>query len=480
MKPNAQSSQPTTFKLTILHTNDIHGRVPQLERVATLVREIRGEVESNGGFCLYVDAGDAEDTILLESSLTKGSAMNAILRGAGCEYAALGNAIPVRYGPQAVADLALHFGRPLLCANFFDANDELVKGLEPFAIHDFGGFKLGIIGVTDPNKAYNTFFNMHVVPADDLLPNLVGQVRVLGAQTVLLLSHLGLRDDKRVIENIGGIDLLIGGHSHDLLDPPLQINETILAQAGDYGRFLGRLDLTIDPASGKVTHFEHALLPIEETIDPDPAAHAAVESERVRVQAIMSREVGMLSAPFELSDEKECAVGNLLADALLERVKGAQMAFALAGHWETALEKGLLTQGTLFAANRSTANPAWLKLTGSQIKQFLREALKAENAARTPHGLRGRAVGMPHIAGAIIRRNGSSSGEVEIEYQGRVIRDDESFLVASTDMEFADFIGYLVIPFEEIEFEVPTIMPEVLEDYIRRHSPLSIPPTRLK
>ncbi len=155
--------------------------------------------------------------------------MNAILRGAGCEYAALGNAIPVRYVPQAVADLALHFGRPLLCANFFDANDELVKGLEPFAIHDFGRFKLGIIGVTDPNKAYNTFFNMHVVPADDLLPNLVRQVRVLGAQTVLLLSHLGLRDDKRVIENIGGIDLLIGGHSHDLLDPPLQINEIILA-----------------------------------------------------------------------------------------------------------------------------------------------------------------------------------------------------------------------------------------------------------
>ena len=52
--------------LTILHTNDLHGRVPQLLRIATLVRQIRREAEAAGGYCLYVDAGDSEDTTLLE------------------------------------------------------------------------------------------------------------------------------------------------------------------------------------------------------------------------------------------------------------------------------------------------------------------------------------------------------------------------------------------------------------------------------
>ena len=120
--------------LTILHINDLHGRISQLSRIATLVRKIRWEVESTGAYCLFLDAGDSEDTTLLESSLTKGSVMEGILRGAGCDEVALGNAIPTRYGPQAVADLAKRFGRPLLCANMKDATDQLIEGLEPFSI----------------------------------------------------------------------------------------------------------------------------------------------------------------------------------------------------------------------------------------------------------------------------------------------------------------------------------------------------------
>ena len=138
------------IKLTILHTNDLHGRVEQLLRIATLVRRIRSEVEANMGYCLYLDAGDSEDTSHLESSLTKGSAMEAILCGADCDYAALGNAIPLRYGPESVENLAIHFGKPLLCGNMFNAQGNLINGLEPYTIQIFGNLKVGLIGLTDP------------------------------------------------------------------------------------------------------------------------------------------------------------------------------------------------------------------------------------------------------------------------------------------------------------------------------------------
>jgi hypothetical protein len=85
---------------------------------------------------------------------------------------------------------------------------------------------------------------------------------------------------------------------------------------------------------------------------------------------------------------------------------------------------------------------------------------------------------MPHFAGVKIRCKTNEPENIEIEFQGRPIEDNASYLVASTDMEFADFIGYLVIPVEDIEFEVPTIIPEVLEDYIKKHSPLSPPSPR--
>jgi len=463
------------IKLTILHTNDVHGRVSQLTRIATLVREIRSEVDAAGGYSLYVDAGDSEDTTLLESSLTKGSAMNAILRGAGCEYAALGNAVPIRYGHLPVAELAKYFGRPLLCANFYDENDKMVDGLEPYTIHDFGAFKLGIIGVTDPMRAYTTFFHLHAKQPDDILPGLIDQVRAQGAQTVLLLSHLGLRDDKRMVEKIPGIDLLIGGHSHDKLDPPLQINGTILAQAGEYGQVLGRLDLEIDPVTGKISHFESTHIPVEETISPDPATEAVIASEQERVKIMMTEVIGTLNEPLDLADDRECAVGNLLADALLDRVRDAEVSFVISGLWESGLEAGTLTQGVLYAANRSAANPARVEVTGEQIEQFLRAGLTPENTARTPKALRGRKMGLPHIAGMTVVYDPSDTSSLEVRVDGKPLEKDRKYIAAATDFELSDLAGYLVIPDEQVEYEVPTIMPEVLEAYIMKHSPLPKP-----
>lgn len=461
------------IKLTILHTNDLHGRVTELTRIAARVRQIRLAVQAAGGHCLYLDAGDSEDTLQLESSLTKGSSMNAILRSAGCDYVALGNAIPVRYGPQAIAGLAQAFGHRLLCANYYNERDQIAQGLAPYAIHDFGSFKLGLIGLTDvgplTGKVYEVVFGLHPKQLEDILPGLIEEVRARGAQTLLLLSHLGLNQDRRLAETFAGVDVIIGGHSHDALNPPLDVNATVVAQAGDFGRFLGRVDFEIDPVSGKVTHCEGCLLPIDESIEPDPETQAAVEAERARVQSIMGRVIGTLTEPLALADDRECAAGNLLADALLERVPGAQAAFTLAGHWETGLEAGPLTQGQLFAANRSTANPTRAELTGAQIGQFLREALKPENAARSPHSLRGRKMGMPHVAGMSVRLDGD---QLIVEVNGQPLQRERVYIVASTDMEFSEQTGYLVIPDEQLEYEVPTIMPEVLEAYIAKHSPV--------
>ena len=462
-------------KLTILYTNDIHGQVSQLLRIATLVRQIRSEVEATSDYCVYVDAGDSEDTTLLESSLTKGSAMNAILQGAGCEYAALGNAVPIRYGHHPVADLAKHFGRPLLCANFFDENDKLVEGLEPFTIHAFDSFRLGIIGATDPMKAYETFFHLHAKKPEEVLPGLIEQVRAQGVHTILLLSHLGLRNDKRVAETIAGIDVVIGGHSHDLLDPPLEINKTIIAQAGDLGRFLGRLDLEIDPSTATINRYESTFIPVDDSIPPDPHAQAMVESEKERVKKLMTRVIGTLTDSFDLADDRECAAANLLADALLDRVPGAEIAFVLAGLWETGLESGSLTQGTLYAANRSPANPAKVELTGEQIEQFFRAALNTENMAQSPKALRGRKMGFPHVAGMTVCYDPLNLNTLEVYVNGKPLERERKYIVAATDFELSDLAGYLVIPDEQVEYEVPTIMPEVLEEYIAKRSPLQRP-----
>ncbi|HSK87683.1 MAG TPA: 5'-nucleotidase C-terminal domain-containing protein, partial [Anaerolineales bacterium] len=149
-------------------------------------------------------------------------------------------------------------------------------------------------------------------------------------------------------------------------------------------------------------------------------------------------------------------------------------ALVLTGHWETGLESGALTQGALFTAIRSAANPGTTGLTGDQILEFLRAALKPENAVRQPRELRGRPVGTPHVAGARVCYSNDLE-QIDVEINGKPLERRRRYIVASTDVELSDYTNYLVIPSGEIEFEVPTIMPEVLEDHITKYSPVRAP-----
>jgi 2',3'-cyclic-nucleotide 2'-phosphodiesterase (5'-nucleotidase family) len=461
------------INLTILHTNDIHGRISQLSRIAARVRQIRAEVTAAGGHCLFVDGGDSEDTVHLATGFTKGSAMAAILRASGCEMAALGNAIPLRYGPQVVAGLAEHFGRPILCANMLYRSGEIVPGLRPFIIKEYDSLSIGFIGLTAPINGYASFGLDMQQPAE-VLPELIAQVRAQGARTVILLSHLGSVDDQRVAESISGIDLIIGAHDHQILYPPLTKNGTIIVQTGEYGQYLGRLDLTLDPGTGKIISPRGELIPIGAEMPLDEETEAAARAQEQRAQQLMERQIGTLEAPLEAAGDRECAAGNLLADALLERVPGAQVALVVAGHWTSGLAAGPLTKGALFAANRSAANPARVQVTGAQIEQFLREALKPENIARKLRSLRGIPVGWPHVAGMCVRYS-PAEDTLDIQVRDEPLEKDRTYIVAGTDLEFYDFMGYLPLPEDQIEYEVPIVVPEVLEEYIQRHSPLSAP-----
>lgn len=460
--------------LTILHTNDMHGCVDQLPRITTLSRQIRTQVEPASGLCMLWDAGDAEDTTLLESRITKGESVMKMLRGAGYTLVALGNAIPLRYGPQAIPGLARGLGRPLLCANLLDSLGRPLPGLSPYTIENAGPLAIGVIGLTAPMPFYLPF---KVVPADPLtlLPKLIAEVRAQGTRTVVLLSHLGSARDREIAEQTPGIDVIIGGHDHVELAPPLVVNGTIIAQAGDKGRFLGRLDLEIDPDSGRVARHRGELIRIGPDIPPNPEVQAVIETEQERVRQTMLRVVGELRDPLDWAADRQCAAGNLLADMLLDRVKGAEISLVLGGHWMAGLPAGPVTLGRLHTALHSTANPGRVILSGEQITQFLQEGLRPGNAVRQLRPLRGAAAGMPHVAGMQARYDPMAHRLLDVQVGDEPLQAERRYAVAATDREFYDYIGYLVIPQDQIEFELPTILPEVFMDYLAKYSPLPAP-----
>src|SRR5579859_8130049 len=101
--------------LIILHSNDIHGRIAGLARIATLVEQVRAE--HFGIPVLYIDGGDIEETAEYISNVTRGVAMHRLLSAAGCEVATVGNGGIERYGPQIVEDYARVARYPLFHEN---------------------------------------------------------------------------------------------------------------------------------------------------------------------------------------------------------------------------------------------------------------------------------------------------------------------------------------------------------------------------
>lgn len=458
-------------KLTLLHTNDLHGAVQSLMRAATLVRRIRAEVSTAGGLVLYLDAGDSEETMQVESCLTRGSSMYALLKAATCDQVALGNAIPLRYGPQAIAALAQTYGKPLLCGNLYYNNGSLPQGLIPYKLLSLGGIQVGILGMTALISAYPIFDLQTTFPIEKAA-SLMAEVRAQGAKTVILLSHLGQKADIALAESLTGVDVIVGGHSHDRVSPPLVVGETLIVQAGAFGEVLGRLDLEIDPDSGKVMKYHGKLIPLEKDIEEDQLTAQALGYEKERTQGLMQQKVGELLFPLDVSDTCECSAGDLLADALLARYPGVDISMILAEHWNSGLDAGSVTLGTLNLANRSTGNPCRVKLTGGQVMQFLLAGLQPENLAKTYHALRGRHPGLPHVAGMKLIVRGAPPSSIELWRGNHLVQAEEELLVVTSDLEISDILNYLYIPDEQVNYEVPTILPEVIEEYIRVNTPV--------
>src|SRR5260221_41478 len=131
--------------LIILHTNDIHVRVDQLARIATLIESIR--VENPATPVLYFDTGDIEERSIQLSNLTKGIAMYRLLSTIGCDAVTVGNAGIPTYD-QMLEDYARAARYPFVLANLLTSTGEPVPGVQPTALLNVNEVRLGLIGAT--------------------------------------------------------------------------------------------------------------------------------------------------------------------------------------------------------------------------------------------------------------------------------------------------------------------------------------------
>src|SRR5262249_39318363 len=161
-------------------------------------------------------------------------------------------------------------------------------------------------------------FGMRVPPSLPLISELAAELRAQGADAVLLLSHLGLAVDRTLAAELQGeIPLILGAHSHHLLSEGERVGDVLIVQAGEFAQHLGRLDLLWD--GRHLTVEQVRLIPITEAITPAPEVLEEEHLLEGEAERFLDDVIGDLAEPLDFSAERECGVGDFMADVLRER-----------------------------------------------------------------------------------------------------------------------------------------------------------------
>jgi 2',3'-cyclic-nucleotide 2'-phosphodiesterase (5'-nucleotidase family) len=254
------ASQPGSDEIvTLLETNDIHGRIylpdaPQgLTKIASMVRRIREDTPNT----LLLDAGDiihGTPAAVLNHGLPVLDAMDAL----GYDAAAAGNH-EFDFGQDITQNAIKYAHFPFLSANVLNSETgQPWGGLTPYIIKNVGGVRIAIFGLTTPETVELEWpstlkgirFADPIETAKALVPKLRNDEH---ADVVIALTHLGANADVRLAKSVSGIDFILGGHSHTRIDKQLWVNGVLIAQTGSYAKALGRIDFLChrDPVTGK-------------------------------------------------------------------------------------------------------------------------------------------------------------------------------------------------------------------------------------
>jgi len=455
-------------RLTILHTNDIHGREEGIARVATLVEQIRAESSHP---VVYLDAGDVEEPSRRLSNLTKGAAMHRLLTAAGCAAHAAGNATWMKYGPQEFPAYCEVAGYPILLANFRTPAGGIVPGVQDSALLDIGGVSLGVMGLCEPMMFEEFDFGLRATDEVSVIRGQAIELRERGAELVVVLSHLGLATDRELAPSLAGIvDLIVGGHTHDLLPEGERVGGVPLAQAGNYAEHLGKIDVSIGDA---VVVESISVVPVPDDTPPHPGVVAELAAIELEIAAGLAEEIGELVEPLELASDRECPIANWLADILRERMQ-AEVGLVCAGAaFVGSLEAGPLTRAALWHACSSPGNPGVTTMSGEQLLAVVRRGLDPEFAAGTTRTLRGATRGFLHLSGAEVR-----GGELLVA--GEPVEPARSYRVAGGDWELAHYGGYVEREWAlEESYHFPTILRDAIEEHLLEHPRVEPPEPRL-
>jgi sulfur-oxidizing protein SoxB len=354
-----------------------YGRLGGYAYLATLVRRTRAE---RTGRTLLLDSGDT----------LQGSATALWSRGEDMVRASNELGVDVFtphwefvYGLSRVRELfGDRQGRGLFAGDFVAHNvAETGWGdpvFRPYTVREVGGVRVGVIGQAFPYVpiAHPRRFvpDLTFGIQEDRVQAHVDELRERRrAELVVLLSHNGVAVDLKLASRVTGLDVILGGHTHDALVRPIRVGSTLVINSGAHGKFLSRLDL--DVRRPGVAGFRYRLLPVVASLLPEDPAMAKLIGE------IRGPHEARLAEPLAVSESLLYRRGNfngpfdeVILDALRKQAD-AEVAFSPGFRWGlTVLPGQTITLEDVLAHTALTYPNTWVReLTGAEIQAVMED-----------------------------------------------------------------------------------------------------------
>ena len=413
----ATSAYATPYTLTIFHTNDLHGRTDHYPQLITTLAEARERF----GDGLLLDAGDIFSGTLYFTEYQGQDAVE-FMNLMGYDAFVPGNHEfdlgDPEEGHQALAAFFAAADFPVLGANLdFSTSEEFADqwgesiSAEPQPGHLYDGIvvehagqRIGIFGLSTSSS--NTVSSPGKVTISDYreaAEAMVAEFEAQGINKIVALTHMGydsdpsMGNDLLLAQHVEGVDVIIGGHSHTRIEPPVMLTEndrgepmasTVIGQAGEYGQYLGVMQVTFDD-NGNVLEANGELLTTEER-EPDAEAAALLapytaKIEEVRDTLVGARVVSALPNPRHGNGDEqsvradETALGNLIADGQLEAARRVEPKTVLAiqnsGGIREPIAQGDVSVGELVAVQPFGNRLALLEVAGAELLETFEIAL---------------------------------------------------------------------------------------------------------
>ena len=394
------------YTLTILHINDWHSRIESNNKyestcsaedetegkciggAARLVTAIADRRKAHeGGNLLLLNGGDNFQGSLFYTTY-KGTVEAEFLNQMKFDAMTVGNH-EFDDGEDALAPFLDVIKFPVLSANVAaSASSKVGDRIKPSIVLEVGGEKIGIVGAVTNDTPEISSPGPNILIADDIrsITAEVEKLKAEGVNKIIALTHVGYPRDKELIAKIPGVDVVVGGHSHSLLSNtdekaegpyPTMIDnpdgyQVPVTQAASYSKYLGEFTVTFDDA-GVVKEAKGDPIYLDSSVKPDEAVLARIKELAAPIEELKTRRVSETTKEIDGSRETcrstECSMGNLVADAMLDRVgnQGVTIAIQNGGGLRASIDAGEITMGEVLTVLPFQNTLATFQLKGADV-----------------------------------------------------------------------------------------------------------------